>query len=67
MATPDLTKSLPSQSIKNGASVLNTTKAGQMVLFDNSQDTEKGLEIFANLINNRFDETLYYAPWGTPS
>jgi hypothetical protein len=67
MATPDLTKSLPSQNIKNGASVLNVTKAGQSITFDNSQDIENGLEVFANLINNRFDETLYYAPWGTPS
>lgn len=67
MATPDLTKALPSEAIKNGASVLNTTVAGQTVKFDNSKDTENGLEVFANLINNRFDETLYYLPWGTPS
>lgn len=67
MATPDLTKALASEAIKNGASVLNTTVSGQTVKFDNSKDTENGLEIFADLINNRFDETLYYLPWGTPS
>jgi hypothetical protein len=67
MATPDLIKALPSQNIKNGASVLNVTKAGQALTFDNSRDTENGLDVFVSLINNRFDETLYYAPWGTPS
>lgn len=67
MATPDLSKIIMSNEIKNGASILSVTKTGIETTFDNSRDTENGLDAFENLINDRFDETMYYLPWGTPS
>ena len=67
MSTLDITQAIQSNQIKNGASLLSVTKTGSEVVFDNSKDTEQGLEIFNSLTNNRFDDTTYYVPRGTPS
>lgn len=67
MSILDITQAIQSNQIKNGASLLYVTKTGSEVVFDNSKDTEQGLEIFDNLTNNRFDDTTYYVPRGTPS
>ena len=67
MATPDLNKIVEGADIKNGASVLYVSLGGEKALFDNSKDTENGLEPFANLLNGRFDDINYYLPLGTTS
>jgi hypothetical protein len=53
--------------IKNGASLLSVTKTGLEVVFDDSKDVEQGLDVLDGLTNNRFNDTLYYLPRGTPS
>lgn len=65
--TIDITKSITINEIKNGASLLSITKTGLETTFDNSKDTEQGLSSLDNFTNNRFDDTSYYAPRGTPS
>ena len=67
MSTPDITKAISSNDIKNGASLLSVTKTGLETTFDNSKDTEQGLSVLDNFTNNRFDDTEYYIPRGTPS
>ena len=62
MSTPDITKAISSNDIKNGASLLLLNKAGIEVLFDSSRDTEQGLEALANETNNRFNDRDYYFP-----
>lgn len=60
MSTPDITKIIAENPIKNGASLLLVNKTGLLVSFDNSKDVEQGLDVFDNLTNNRFDDTTYY-------
>jgi hypothetical protein len=67
MSIIDLTKAISSNEIKNGASLLSITKTGIETTFDNSKDIENGLEVFEPLTNNRFNDTEYYIPRGTPS
>lgn len=61
MSTPDITKVIDSNQIKNGASLLLLNKTGIETLFDSSRDTEQGLEALANETTNRFDDISYYA------
>ena len=67
MSTLDITTVIQSNEIKNGASLLSVTKTGLETTFDNSKDTEQGLSVLDNFTNNRFDDTSYYVPRGTPS
>lgn len=67
MSTPDLTKAISDNDIKNGSSLLLVTETGKEVLFDNSKDVEQGLDALQNSTTNRFDDTTYYLPRGTPS
>jgi hypothetical protein len=67
MSTLDITQAIQSNEIKNGASLLLVTKTGLEVVFDNSKDTEQGLSSLDSFTNNRFDDTSYYVPRGTPS
>jgi hypothetical protein len=67
MSTPDITKAISANDIKNGASLLLVTKTGLETTFDNSKDTEQGLSSLDSFTNNRFDDTSYYTPRGTPS
>lgn len=67
MSALDITTSVSANNIKNGASLLLANKTGTLITFDNSKDVEQGLDVFDNLTNNRFDDTTYYVPRGTPS
>ena len=67
MSVSDITKAVLSNEIKNGASLLLLNKPGIEVLFDNSRDTEQGLDVFIDLTENRFDDVAYYIPITTPS
>lgn len=67
MSASDITTSVSANNIKNGASLLLVNKTGTLITFDNSKDVEQGLSVFDNLTNNRFDDTTYYIPRGTPS
>lgn len=67
MSTLDITIAISGNNIKNGASLLNVTKGGSIVSFDNSKDTENNLSVFNNLTNNRFDDIQYYVPHTSPS
>lgn len=60
MSVSDITKSINDNSIKNGASLIMISKTGFSILFDNSKDTEQGINIFTNLTENRFDDVTYY-------
>jgi hypothetical protein len=60
MPTPDITKAIASNDIKNGASLLLVNKTGIETIFDNSKDIEQGLEALANETTNRFDDREYY-------
>jgi hypothetical protein len=62
MSTPDITKAIPSNDIKNGASLLLVNKDGTEVLFDSSRDTEQGLEALSPETKDRFDDREYYFP-----
>lgn len=62
MSTPDITKAISSNDIKNGASLLLVNKTGIEVLFDGSRDTEQGLEALAPETTDRFDDREYYLP-----
>ena len=62
MSTPDITKAIPSNDIKNGASLLLVNKTGTEVLFDSSRDTEQGPEALAPATTDRFDDREYYLP-----
>ena len=62
MSTPDITKAISSNDIKNGASLLLVNKTGIEVLFDSSRDTEQGLEVMAPETTDRFDDREYYLP-----
>lgn len=64
--TIDITKSINSNEIKNGASLLSVTKTGLEITFDNSKDTEQGLSALDNFTNNRFDDISYYIPRNAP-
>jgi hypothetical protein len=67
MSTLNITTAIQSNEIKNGASLLSVTKTGLETTFDNSKDIEQGLSSLDNFTNNRFDDTSYYVPRGTPS
>ena len=67
MSTPDITKAIPSNDIKNGASLLLVNKTGIEVLFDSSRDTEQGLEVLAPETTDRFNDRTYYFPSSTSS
>jgi hypothetical protein len=67
MSTPDITKAISSNNIKNGASLLLVNKTGSEVLFDNSKDNEQGLEALSSETTDRFDDTSYYSPAGGTS
>ena len=62
MSTPDITKAISSNDIKNGASLLLVNKTGTEVLFDSSRDTEQGPEALAPATTDRFDDREYYLP-----
>lgn len=62
MSTPDITKAISSNDIKNGASLLLVNKTGIEVLFDNSRDVEQGLETLAPETTDRFNDRTYYFP-----
>jgi len=62
MSTPDITKAISSNDIKNGASLLLVNKTGIEVLFDSSRDTEQGLETLAPETTDRFNDRTYYFP-----
>ena len=65
MSTPDITKAISSNDIKNGASLLLLNKAGIKVVFDSSRDTEQGLDPLGTKTTDRFDDTEYYSPPGS--
>jgi hypothetical protein len=67
MSTPDITKAISANDIKNGASVLLVNKTGTEVLFDSSRDTEQGLEVLAAETTDRFNDRTYYFPSSTSS
>lgn len=67
MSTPDITKAISSNDIKNGASLLLVNKTGTEVLFDSSRDTEQGLEVLAPETTDRFNDRTYYFPSSTSS
>ena len=67
MSTPDITKAISSNDIKNGASLLLVNKTGIEVLFDSSRDTEQGLEVLAPETTDRFNDRTYYFPSSTSS
>ena len=62
MSTPDITKAISSNDIKNGASLLLVNKTGIETLFDNSRDTEQGLDPLGPETTDRFDDVGYYLP-----
>jgi hypothetical protein len=62
MSTPDITKAISSNDIKNGASLLLINKTGIETLFDNSRDTEQGLGPLGPETTDRFDDVGYYLP-----
>jgi hypothetical protein len=67
MTTLNITTITSYNPIKNGASLLSVTKTGLETTFDNSKDTEQGLSSLDSFTNNRFNDTNYYIPRGTPS
>jgi hypothetical protein len=67
MSTPDITKAISSNNVKNGASLLLVNKNGIETLFDNSKDVEQGLEVLAPGTTDRFNDRTYYFPSSTSS
>jgi len=67
MSISDITTSRSANPIKNGDSLLLVNKNGSTITLDTSKDSENGLDVFANLTENRFDDITYYIPRGTPS
>ena len=67
MPISDMTKAISANAIKNGGSLLLVSKTGLEILFDNSKDTEQGLDVFTDLTENRFDDVSYYVPITTLS
>lgn len=60
MSTPDITKAISDNPIKNGGSLLHINKTGIEITFDNSRDIEPGLDALSPETTDRFDDRLYY-------
>ena len=60
MSVSDITTSVSANPIKNGDSLVLVNKNGSTATLDTSKDTEKGLDVFTNLTENRFDDVTYY-------